>query len=70
MHPADRIYRNQTVRLADLTVIADAIENVTFENCIIEGPAVVALLGGTVMNSGFDGDLDSFLWSSRIGARP
>lgn len=63
MHPSDRTYRNQTVRIADLTVISDRIESATFENCTIEGPAVVVLQGGELRNSGFDGDLDALLWS-------
>ena len=63
MHPSDRHYRSQTVRLADLTVVTDVIESVTFENCIIEGPAVVVMLGnGTVSDSSFEGDLDSTIW--------
>jgi hypothetical protein len=64
MHPSDRHYRNQTVRLADLTVLNDVIEGVTFENCVIQGPAVVALMGqGSLTNSSFDApSLDSVLW--------
>lgn len=62
MHPADRHYRNQTVRLADLTVISDAIEDVTFENCTLEGPAVVALIGSTLTNSRLEGDPDAIFW--------
>lgn len=33
MHPADRAYRNQTVRLADLTVIS----GIQLVNCAIYG---------------------------------
>ena len=63
MHPSDRHYRNQTLRLADFTVVADVIEDVTFENCILEGPAVVALIGTTALqNSSIDGDMESILW--------
>lgn len=63
MHPADRTYRNQTVRLSDLAVINDVIENVTFENCVIEGPAVIVMLdSGELMNSGFEGPTDAILW--------
>jgi len=52
-----------TIRLADLAVINDVISDVTFENCVIEGPAVVALLGNTTMSdSGLDGDTESVLW--------
>lgn len=68
MHPADRTYRNQTVRLADLTVISDMIENVTFENCIIEGPAVVVALGanGSMVNCGFEGRSTRFSGSFQM----
>lgn len=62
MHPADRHYRNMTVRLADLAVITDIIEDVTFENCTIEGPAVVALLGTNLTNSRLEGDPDAIFW--------
>lgn len=62
MHPSDRSYRNQTVRIADLTVISDTIENVTFENCTIEGPAVLHLANGTMMRSGMEGHLDAIVW--------
>lgn len=62
MHPADRHYRNQTVRLADLTVITDVVEDVTFENCTIEGPAVVALLDTNLANSRLEGDPDAVFW--------
>ena len=63
MHPSDRSYRNQTVRISDLTVVTDVIERVTFENCVIEGPAVIALLGGTTFkDNGMDGDIRSIIW--------
>lgn len=62
MHPADRHYRNQTVRLADLSVVTDVIENVTFENCIIEGPAVVVMQGSQVMNTNLEGDAEACFW--------
>jgi hypothetical protein len=47
MHPSDRTYRNQTLRLADLVVLDDVIEDVTFENCELVGPAVIVLLDGS-----------------------
>lgn len=41
----------------------DVIQGVTFENCTLVGPAVVALLGNGMMSeSGFDGDIDAVLW--------
>lgn len=63
MHPSDRTYRNQTVRISELTVISDTIERITFENCQIEGPAILVLLGETTISgNGFDGDWDSLVW--------
>ena len=62
MHPSDRTYRNQSVRLSDLTVISNVIERVTFENCTIDGPAVVVFQDSTLSGSSFEGDLDSTLW--------
>lgn len=51
------------VRLTDLAVTHDLIEEVTFENCTLVGPAVIALLGeGTFRDSAFDGDPDGVLW--------
>lgn len=47
MHPGDNHYRNETLRLPDLAVVADTIVGQTFENCVLVGPAVVALLGTT-----------------------
>lgn len=43
-HPGTREYRNQVVRLADLTVNTDLLEDLRFENCTIIGPAVIAVL--------------------------
>lgn len=68
MHPGDRHYRNQIVRLTDLTVTSDVIEGVTFENCTLIGPAVIVLLGaGTFKDSVFDGDVEALLWP--LGSR-
>jgi hypothetical protein len=68
MHPGDRTYRNQTIRLTDLTVVNDVIEGMTFENCNIIGPAVIAFLPpGELRNSGFDGDEEGLLWD--VGER-
>lgn len=63
MHPGDKHYRNQLVRLTDLTVTSDVIQGVTFENCTLVGPAVILLMGNGVMSdSGFDGDAVGLLW--------
>lgn len=39
-HPGTREYRNQLVRIAELTVLEDVIQDVRFENCVIVGPSV------------------------------
>lgn len=63
MHPGDRHYRNQVVRLPDLAVTTDVIQGVTFENCTIVGPAVVVMAGnGEMRGTSLDGDPDAFLW--------
>lgn len=62
MHPGDRTYRNQTVRLADLTVVSDVIQDVTFENCSIIGPAVVVLQDSTLTNCVFNGTAEELFW--------
>lgn len=59
----DKHYRNQLVRLADLTVTHDVIAGVTFENCTLVGPAVMPLMGETTFTDcGFDGDPVGLLW--------
>lgn len=63
MHPGDRTYRNQLVRLTDLTVTDDVIDGVTFENCTLVGPAVIVMLQGCELrDSGFDGPSAGVLW--------
>lgn len=63
VHPGDRHYRNQVVRLTDLTVTQDVIEGVTFENCTLVGPAVILLMGtGTLDGCKWDGSPEAMLW--------
>jgi len=65
IHPTGHHYRDQIVRLADLAMVSDIIVGQTFENCVLVGPAVVALLGAThFSNNTFDvPDVASALWS-------
>ncbi len=57
------VYRDQTVRLGDLAALEDVLTGLTFENCEIVGPAVVALLGDTqVTDCHWTGDADAVLW--------
>ncbi|MCX2963151.1 hypothetical protein [Gordonia aquimaris] len=50
MNPSARHYRNQVVRIAEIAVVSDLIENVTFKNCVLIGPAVLALVEGVTMS--------------------
>lgn len=63
LHPAGRQYRNQVVKLPELAVVDDLLEDLTFENCQIIGPAVIIGLGDTEINScTFEGPPEAFLW--------
>lgn len=57
------VYRDQTVRLAELAALDDVLTGMTFENCEVVGPAVVVLLGDTkVSDCHWTGDVDAVLW--------
>lgn len=62
--PGTREYRNQIVRVAELTVLEDVIHDVRFENCQIVGPAVLALVDNvTISGAGFDAPgPEALLW--------
>jgi hypothetical protein len=63
MHPADRHYENETIRLASLAVTEDIIRSVTFSNCQLIGPAIVIPMGETVITDcTFEGDFEAFIW--------
>lgn len=63
MHPGDRHYRNETLRLTDLAVVQSSIEHVTFETCRLLGPAVLLPLGDTRFDScRFEADFEAILW--------
>lgn len=63
-HPGTREYRSQVVRVSDLTVTTDVLEDLTFENCVITGPAVLGILEEvTIANCTFDApDDDALFW--------
>jgi len=67
--PFDSPYRNQLVRVADLTVVTDTVSNLRFENCQIVGPAVVAFMGCNIADCSFDvgpGTLESIVWEAKV----
>lgn len=60
----DRTYKNEVVRIAELTVNTSAIEGLEFSNCRIIGPAILALLDHvTVTHCTWDAPgLDAVFW--------
>lgn len=56
-------HRNSVIRLADLTVTGPVVRSHQFENCLILGPAVVALTGESSLEGcQFNGEPDELLW--------
>lgn len=61
----DREFRNQIVRISELTVNTIVLEGLTFQNCQIHGPAVLVPQGsGRMSHIRFDapGGVDSIFW--------
>lgn len=53
----------EVVRLADIAVPEPKISGITFERCLILGPAVLAMTGeGTISGCTFDSEADALLW--------
>jgi hypothetical protein len=59
----DRKFRNDPVRIADLTVNRTTIEDYEFVNCRILGPAVLIIRDSTITACSWDAPgLDSIFW--------
>jgi hypothetical protein len=59
----DRLFRNEVIRIADLTVNTMEVTGFTFMNCRIMGPAVLIPQGRTeISNCSFDGDVAAVFW--------
>jgi len=58
------MFRDEVVRIAELTVNTSILENLEFSNCRIIGPAVLVLLGGvSIIHPRWDApDLDALFW--------
>lgn len=57
------VHRGKVIRLCELTVTRALLENVTFEDCHLLGPAVVAVLDHNEFNGiVIDGELEAVLW--------
>jgi hypothetical protein len=63
MRPPGGIYRNLLIRLPDLAVTTAVLSGLTFENCQVHGPAVLAMIDNVRINRcGFDGTPEAVLW--------
>lgn len=61
--PPGRRYSNQTIRISDLAVTDSVLRDLSFDNCHIMGPAVLALIDSVTLDSpAFDGTLEGILW--------
>jgi len=59
----DALIRDEVVRVAAYTVTTPWIENLTFQNCQIIGPAVLALVDRVEMSHcSFEADLNALFW--------
>lgn len=57
------IVRSQVLKPADMALTSNPIRDQHFEDCIIQGPAVITFLGETELNGcGFEGNTESILW--------
>jgi hypothetical protein len=63
VEPSDRTYRNQVVRISDLAVTSEILEELVFEGCEIVGPAVLMLLGSTQFRDNRFTDGEASFWS-------
>lgn len=63
MDNSSRMQR-EVIRISDLAVPEPKISGVTFERCLILGPAVLAMTGdgGTIQGCSFDADVSALLW--------
>lgn len=55
-------FRNQTIRIADLTRTSDVINGTTFENCSLIGPAVIVLRDSYLKDCTYIGQADAMFW--------
>ncbi len=64
MRSADRVFRNDVVRLADHTLNSMELNGYEFSNCRIIGPAVLLPVGSTsIVNCSWDvPDIDTMFW--------
>jgi hypothetical protein len=56
------VMRNQIVRIADLVVSSETIDETAFIGCEIVGPAVLFLKDSQLRSNTFEADIDSLVW--------
>lgn len=63
MENRTKVHR-EVVRLTDFALPEPKISGITFERCLILGPAVLAMTGagGTISGCTFDSEADALLW--------
>ena len=58
-----KYYRDETVSIPELVAReGKVLDGFTFENCQIEGPAILLLRGTTSENNDIQGSVDAILW--------
>lgn len=64
VRPADRVFRNDVIRLADLTVNTMELDGYEFSNCRVIGPAVLLPVGTTsIFHCGWEAPgVDAIFW--------
>lgn len=55
-------YSDQTVRISELATDSDLLEGLSFENCVIVGPAVLVPMGCKFDDASFEGNAVDIIW--------
>ena len=67
----NREFRDQVVTVSSLVVTGPMIENYTFINCRIVGPAVLGIVDGVSFEyCNFEAEVDAFYWEVDPDTRP
>jgi len=67
----NREFRDEVIRIAELTVRGPHIDGYTFVNCRILGPAVLAMVDHVdITHREFEADMNAILWEIDPDSRP
>lgn len=65
---SSNVVKSQVLKVADLALTSNPIMDTHFEDCIMQGPAVITFIGETgIFSSGFEGELKDVLWEVHAG---